>query len=138
MMTLNINRGKMNKYKLEAAHPWTLYGHPGFVTFTTPDQDKLPVPSPTYHAACGKVAHLSGTAECIAKLHRDMEECRTLHPDGASAPILEHAIFQLQARRYDTSIEWRRSTLGVFIPFRCCTFLIENKGYDRPSLWRSG
>jgi hypothetical protein len=95
----------MNEYKLEAAQPWILYGHPEFVTFTTPDQDKLPVPSPTYlaiHAACAKVAHLSGAAECIAKLHRDMEECMTLHPDGASASMLEHAIFQLQARGHKT------------------------------------
>jgi len=44
------------------------------------------------------------------------EECRTLHPDGASASILEHAIVQLEARMPDMtpSIEWRRSTFRVF------------------------
>ena len=76
----------MNGYKLEAAYHWTLYGHPGFVTFTTQDQAKLPVPSPTYlaiHAACAKVAHLSGVTKCIAKLHRDM---RSVGPFIRMAP----------------------------------------------------
>ena len=84
--------------------PPILYGYPEFVTFTTLDQDNLPVPSPTYlaiHAACAKLVHLSGAAECIAKLYRDMES-RTLHPDGAAASMLEHAIFQLQVRGYKT------------------------------------
>jgi len=97
----------MNKYRLEAAQPYTLRGYPEYVTFTTPDQDKLPVPSPTYlaiHAACAKVAHLSGAAECIDKLYRDMDDSTTLDPHGASASMLEHAIFELQARGYETTV----------------------------------
>jgi len=92
---------KVNTYKLEAIMPEFLNDYPPYVTFTTPDQEKLPVPSPTYlaiHAACTKVAHLSGARECIDKLYRDMEGSLTLAPDGSSALMLEHAISELQAR----------------------------------------
>jgi hypothetical protein len=95
-----------NRYKLEAADPVLLRGYPENFTFTTPDQDKFPVPSPIYlaiHAACAKVAHLSGAAECIDKLYREMDDRTTLDPDGASASMLEHAIFELQARGYETA-----------------------------------
>ncbi|KXN84498.1 hypothetical protein AN958_12410 [Leucoagaricus sp. SymC.cos] len=85
---------EMNRYKLEASDPFFLRSYPEFVTFTTPDSKKLPVPSPTYlaiHAACAKVAHLSGAAACIDKFYQDMEDRKTLDPDGASANMLEHA-----------------------------------------------
>jgi len=99
----------MNEYKLEAAHSYTIQDYPKIVTFTTPDQDKLPVPSPNYlaiHAACAKVAHLSGAAGCIDQFYRDMDDSKTLVPDGASASMLEHAIFELQpeARGCETAI----------------------------------
>ncbi|KJA16259.1 hypothetical protein HYPSUDRAFT_147992, partial [Hypholoma sublateritium FD-334 SS-4] len=96
-----------NKYKLEAANAFTLRGYPECVTFTTPDQAKFPVPSPIYlaiHAACAKVAHLSGAAECIDKFYRDMGESMTLASDGTSATMLEHAIFELQAFGYETTV----------------------------------
>ncbi|KIM35289.1 hypothetical protein M413DRAFT_32596 [Hebeloma cylindrosporum] len=92
---------EVNKYMLDAAHSFTLRGCPEYVTFATTDEVKLPVPSPTYlaiHAACAKVVHLSGAAEYIDKLDRDMERCMTLDPDGASASLLEYAIFELEAR----------------------------------------
>jgi len=57
-----------------------------------------PIPSPTYlaiHAACAKVAHLSGAAECINKFYRDMEDGMILDPNEASAEMLECAIFEL-------------------------------------------
>ncbi|KAF8908574.1 hypothetical protein CPB84DRAFT_1843468 [Gymnopilus junonius] len=41
------------------------------VTCTTPDKEKLPLPSPSYvsiHAACAKVAQLSGAASYITKV----------------------------------------------------------------------
>ena len=100
-------QGKLNEYKLEATEPWTLRPYPEFVTFTTPDQDKLPVPFPSYlaiHAACARVAHLSGAAKCIDKLYRDMDKSQILAPDWASASMLEHAIFELQARGYKTAV----------------------------------
>jgi hypothetical protein len=77
-----------------------LWGYKQYVIFTTPDPVKLPVPSPVYlaiHAACAKVAHLSGAAEYIDNVSRDMEDMRTLDPHGSSSDVLEHAIFQLQA-----------------------------------------
>ncbi|KAK0186566.1 hypothetical protein F5146DRAFT_135716 [Armillaria mellea] len=43
------------------------------VTFTTPDPEALPLPSPTYlaiHAACCRVAHLSGTVESFRRKKR--------------------------------------------------------------------
>ena len=88
-----------NKYKVEGKNPFHLRSYPEYVTFTTPDRVKFPLPSPTYlaiHAACAKVAHLSGAAECIDKFYRDMEDGKTLNSDGASASILEEAIRGLQ------------------------------------------
>ncbi|KJA13903.1 hypothetical protein HYPSUDRAFT_470268 [Hypholoma sublateritium FD-334 SS-4] len=93
-----------NKYRLEAASPLTLRGYPEYVTFTTPDPVKFPVPSPTYlaiHAACAEVAHLSSAAECIDRFYRDMGEGTTLDPGGASANILEEAIRELQVSRFE-------------------------------------
>ena len=75
--------------------------YPKQVTFTTRDQAKFPVPSPTYlaiHAACANVTHLSGAGKCIEKFYEDMEASQTLATDGSSASMLEHAIFELQAR----------------------------------------
>jgi hypothetical protein len=78
--------------------------YPQYVTFTTPDQNKYPVPDPIYlaiHAACAKVAHLSGAAACIDKFEYDMEDGETLDPDGASVNMLEQAISALQARGHE-------------------------------------
>jgi len=76
-----------------------LRGYSKYVTFTTPDPVKLPVPSPAYlaiHAACAKVAYLSGATECIDKFYEDMDGSTTLDPNGASAEMLEHALFELK------------------------------------------
>ena len=56
--------------------------------------------SPDYlsiHAACAKVAHLSGAGACIDKLYQDLDDSTTLDPNSGSADMLEHAIFELQA-----------------------------------------
>ena len=74
--------------------------YPEYVTFTTPDEVKLPVPSPVYlaiHAACAQVAHMSGATKYIDKLDRDIEDGTNLDPNGASAEMLEHALIRLQA-----------------------------------------
>jgi len=95
-----------HKYKLEAVKPYILRDYPEYVTFTTPDPVKLPVPSPVYlaiHAACAKVAHLSGAAECLDKFYQDMEDGTGLDPNGTSAEMLEHAIFELQASGYEVT-----------------------------------
>ncbi|KAF8803108.1 hypothetical protein BYT27DRAFT_6743825 [Phlegmacium glaucopus] len=87
-----------NKYKLEAAEPFILNDYPEYVAFKTPDPVKFPVPSAIYlgiHAACAKVAHLSGAGAWIDKFYRDMDDSTTLDPNGASAEMLDHAIFEL-------------------------------------------
>lgn len=63
LMVWFVATDEENKYTLQATDPTILRGYPEYVTFTTPDTVNLPVPSPTYlaiHAACAKVAHLSG------------------------------------------------------------------------------
>lgn len=67
------------------------------MTFTTEDE-KLPLPSPEYlniHAACARVAHLSGAGEHIDKVLRDLEHTLVLSKDGASAEALEYALLPL-------------------------------------------
>jgi hypothetical protein len=89
-----------NKYKLESPFDGLyIRDYPEYITFTTPDPVKYPVPSRTYlgiHAACAKVTHLSGAGEYIDKFYRDMEDRQTLDPDGGSADMLGHAIFGLE------------------------------------------
>jgi len=95
-----VSQNVENEYKLEAAKPFILNDYPEYVTFKTPDPVQFPVPSAAYlaiHAACARVAHLSGAGACIDKLYRDMDDSTTLDPNGASAEMLEHAIFELQA-----------------------------------------
>ncbi|KZT06607.1 uncharacterized protein LAESUDRAFT_725698 [Laetiporus sulphureus 93-53] len=58
----------------------------------------LPLPSPKYlriHAACCRVAHLSGAAEYLDRVLRDMEELPVLAENGASADVLAHALLYL-------------------------------------------
>ncbi|KAJ8593210.1 hypothetical protein M405DRAFT_931012 [Rhizopogon salebrosus TDB-379] len=65
------------------------------MTFTTSDPVRLPLPSPRYlgiHAACCKVARLSGVGEYSDKVFRDMEDTRVLSFDGSSAELLSYAL----------------------------------------------
>jgi len=69
-------------------------GLPDTVTFTTTDP-RLSLPDPRYlrvHAACAKVANLSGAGECIDKIIRDLEDIRVLAADGSSADVLNYAL----------------------------------------------
>ena len=88
-----------NTYKLCAAHRFFIDPRwKSTVTFTTPDAVKLPVPSPSYlelHAACCRVANLSGAGEYIDKILRDMEDIQVLSQDGASAEALQYALWPL-------------------------------------------
>ncbi|KAI5993318.1 hypothetical protein EDD15DRAFT_2439690, partial [Pisolithus albus] len=84
-----------NRYKLQAFHRIYLCQRPRYVTFSTPDADKYPLPDPTYlaiHAACAKVAHLSGAAEHIQKVLERMEGTLVLAEDGGSSEFLYTAI----------------------------------------------
>jgi hypothetical protein len=57
----------------------------------------LPVPAPellALHAACAKVAHLSGAGAYIDEFDREMEDINVLAGDGRSADVLSHAIMR--------------------------------------------
>ncbi|KAI6047011.1 hypothetical protein EDC04DRAFT_2557393 [Pisolithus marmoratus] len=75
------SQGRPNEYRLEAIYDSFILRYPKYVTFSTPDPKKLPLPSPMYlaiHAACAKVAHLSGAAQYIADIFRHMEDILVL------------------------------------------------------------
>jgi len=63
------------------------------VTFST--TTGLPLPDRRYlrvHAACAKVANMSGAGEFIDRMLRDMEDIRVLAADGSSADLFHHAL----------------------------------------------
>ncbi|KAI9060386.1 hypothetical protein FKP32DRAFT_1578008 [Trametes sanguinea] len=67
---------------------------PEQVTFVS-HRPELPLPSPKYlriHAACCRIAHLSGAAEHLDVIFRDMEELNVLAHDGSSADVLTYAL----------------------------------------------
>ncbi|KAH9910957.1 uncharacterized protein B0H18DRAFT_842565, partial [Fomitopsis serialis] len=92
VMTLRLNEHSFfDRLKLWLESTMYRREIPPTMTFTTPDPEKLPLPSPDYlrlHAAAARVAHLSGAGEYIDKLLRDMEETRVLSNDGSSALLL--------------------------------------------------
>ena len=58
------------------------------------DED-LALPNPDYlriHAACCRVAHLSGAAEQMDKVLEDLEHMPVLSEDGSSAHVLSFAL----------------------------------------------
>ena len=71
------------------------------MTFTSPDPSILPYPSQkllALHAACAKVAHLSGAGEYIDKFDRDADDLDVLATDGSSSAILTHALLKSASR----------------------------------------
>ncbi|EPQ61265.1 hypothetical protein GLOTRDRAFT_14416, partial [Gloeophyllum trabeum ATCC 11539] len=89
-----------NCYSVKVAKPGFGHGTRERVMFSTPDPERLPLPSPqlmVLHATCAKVANLSGAAECLDKLDRDLQTMSTLADDGGSAEVLHHAIASLAA-----------------------------------------
>ena len=75
---------------------------PEYVVFTT-EQQELPLPSPRYleiHAACCRVAHMSGAADYYRDLDGDdpyAAKLRSFDPVGSDFPAA------LQARLLDLS-----------------------------------
>ncbi|KDQ52299.1 hypothetical protein JAAARDRAFT_198467 [Jaapia argillacea MUCL 33604] len=64
------------------------------IQLTTTDVD-LPLPDPhllRLHAACAKVAHLSGAGQIVDAILRDIEELEVLAYDGGSAHVLTVAL----------------------------------------------
>ena len=64
------------------------------IQLTTTNVD-LPLPDPCLlrlHAACAKVAHLSGAGQIVDEILRDIEELNVLASDGGSAHVLTAAL----------------------------------------------
>ncbi|KAH9175892.1 hypothetical protein EDB89DRAFT_1903406 [Lactarius sanguifluus] len=64
------------------------------ITLTSEYPD-LPLPNPDYleiHAACCRVAHLSGAGEYMDKVLEDLEDTRVLSQDGSSGRILSFVL----------------------------------------------
>jgi hypothetical protein len=67
-----------------------------FATFSpSPHCKGARLPNPqllALHAACARVAHMSGAAEAFDELEWEVEETMALASDGSSAHLLEHLI----------------------------------------------
>jgi len=83
----------LNQYMVCATRPAFLLGIQMTVIFT-PGED-YPAPDPCYlhlHAACARVAYLSGAGEYIMTIFRDVESTVVLARDGSSSDLLHHAL----------------------------------------------
>ncbi|KAI9058870.1 hypothetical protein FKP32DRAFT_1597177 [Trametes sanguinea] len=81
------------------------FGYPDRVRFES-HRPGLALPSPRYlklHAACCRLAHLSGAAEYVDLLFREMEESGVLAEDGASADVLAYALHRRLAELVELS-----------------------------------
>ncbi|KAF9491642.1 hypothetical protein BDN71DRAFT_1397947 [Pleurotus eryngii] len=68
------------------------------------DPHRFPLPSPellALHATCAKVANLSGAAEYLDKVDRDLEELDVLKANGDSSELLDVAIWRALGSRID-------------------------------------
>ncbi|KAI0325417.1 hypothetical protein GY45DRAFT_1387560 [Cubamyces sp. BRFM 1775] len=88
--------GQPNVYKIALA-PGTTHDElflPPTVRFVS-HHPGLPLPNPRYlhvHAACCRIAHMSGAADYLDSVLREMEEMRVLAEDGTSVDVLTVAI----------------------------------------------
>ncbi|KAH9846874.1 hypothetical protein C2E23DRAFT_539117 [Lenzites betulinus] len=88
-------KGQPNTYKIiippGISRPPSL---PDSVHFVSHHPD-LPLPSPRYleiHAFCCRILHMSGAAEYVDLIFRDMEELQVLSSNGTSADVLSFAL----------------------------------------------
>ena len=75
------------------SHVVTGPGDPELPTVKGP----LLLPNPTYlriHAACCKIARLSGIAEALYKAHSRLDAIQCLSSDGSSADVLYYALLR--------------------------------------------
>ena len=81
-------------YNVCSRQPYISAGLPATVTFTSAFPE-LPLPDPRYlalHAACAKVAHLSGAGEYIERTFRELDNMKVLASNGSSAEALSFAL----------------------------------------------
>ncbi|CAL1697742.1 unnamed protein product [Somion occarium] len=93
-----------NCYRVQVVDPMFIIPGRQLVTFSTHDTEHLPLPSAdllALHAACAKVAHLSGAAEYLDELDRHLETSKVLAFDGGSAEVLHFAITRLAGEGMD-------------------------------------
>lgn len=96
-----------NRYRVSGfpLSPHRQFGCEEFITFTTSNPQKYPLPSPKYlriHAACCKVSHMSGTSGKF-----ELEEFDYLEDPDPSEPVFAA---ELSARLLLLSQELQRST----------------------------
>ncbi|KAI0308859.1 hypothetical protein OF83DRAFT_1072882 [Amylostereum chailletii] len=87
--------GTPNSYRVRGHRAYVTDGLPDQVTFSSPDPTELPLPDKKYlalHAACCRIAHLSGAAEAIDKILHDIEMTSVFAEDGSSADALAYAL----------------------------------------------
>ncbi|KAI0315129.1 hypothetical protein OF83DRAFT_1174110 [Amylostereum chailletii] len=84
-------------YSVCAGFERLLHGYPDKVTFRTTEHAGVILPKPdrkllALHAACARVSYMSGAAEYIENVLRDMEETSVLANNGGSADLLQNAL----------------------------------------------
>ncbi|KAH9004547.1 hypothetical protein EDB86DRAFT_3240513 [Lactarius hatsudake] len=90
-------KGSPNTYTIKATGPLFLAlckAADCKITLTSADS-RFPLPNPEYleiHAACCRVAHLSGAGEYMDKVLEDLEDTRVLSEDGSTAHMLSFAL----------------------------------------------
>ncbi|KAH9829044.1 uncharacterized protein C8Q71DRAFT_718745 [Rhodofomes roseus] len=96
---------KANHYRVVLApylaHKSLDHGLQENVQFVVHGNCDLPLPNPrclSIHAACCRIAHMSGAAKYLDVIFRDMEELDVLAEDGASAEVLTYALHRLVER----------------------------------------
>ncbi|KAF8879585.1 hypothetical protein BD779DRAFT_1146539 [Infundibulicybe gibba] len=83
-----------NYYRPAATKPFLLRGIPAGIQLATPDPASYPLPDPRYiavHAACARVAHLSGAGEYLDIVSREVEGITV---DDGSGDVLYHALMR--------------------------------------------
>lgn len=106
-LTIPYFQETTNQYKPTS---YSRFRHlPKAITFTSPDPERFPVPSPellALYAACFKVALRSGAAGYLDKYDRDMYHFGVLDPDSTSSGALHHAIWKKLGGSVDIGREY--------------------------------
>ena len=89
----------INKYKVNFAHGfWYSRTSVTFRAYTLPGGKEIEPPSPqliALHAACAKIAHMSGAAEHLEETFRDTEPLPVMTAPNASNELV-HALKKVQ------------------------------------------
>lgn len=86
------------RYKVGARDNVLPLGFPKYITIPAnpePPAKPYPLPNPYYlriHAACARIAHLSGVDHYVNAFLQDLDNAYALASDGSSLPLLETAL----------------------------------------------